>query len=217
MEKLSQLGLPPSILSWLCSYLSGRCQFVLVNGEHSKFTLIHSGVPQGSVFGLLLFILDINDITKLYLSDQSRLTLYADDMVLYKPITQNKSQIEIQQDINRLFQWFQEKMLSFNITKCKCMLLTKKRNASLATIFLNNQPLEYVCHYKLASNLSWSQHIQEICKKTRRVLGMIYHRISENIDDPSTILKLYTTLVHPHLEYAAQVWNPYQEKDIQCL
>ena len=114
-------------------------------------------------------------------------------------------------------------MISFNITKCKCMLLIKKRNTSLATIFLNNQPLEYVCHYNeylgviLASNLSWSNHIQEICKKTARVLGMIYHRISKNIDDPSTILKLYTALVRPHLEYAAQVWNPYQEKDIQCL
>ena len=46
---------------------------------------------------------------------------------------------------------------------------------------------------------------------------MIYHRISKNIDDPSTILKLYTALVRPHFEYAAQVWNPYQEKDIQCL
>ena len=162
----------------------------------------------------------LNDITKFHLSDQSRLTLYADDILLYKPITQSTSQVEIHQDINRLFQWSQENMLSFNITKCKCMLLTKKRNTSLATIFLNNQPLEYVCHYKylgviLASNLSWSNHIQEICKKTRRVLGMIYHRISKNIDDPSTILKLYTALVRPHLEYAVQVWNPYQEKDIQ--
>ena len=36
MEKLSQLDLPLSILSWFCSYLSGRRQFVLVNIEHSK-------------------------------------------------------------------------------------------------------------------------------------------------------------------------------------
>ena len=146
IEKLSQLDLPPSILSWLCNYLSGKRQFVLVNGEHSKSTLIRSGVPQGSVRGPLLFLLYINDITKLHLSDQSRLTLYADDMLLYKPITRNTSQVEIQQDISRLFQWSQENMISFNITKCKCMLLIKKHNTSLATIFLHNQLLEYVCH-----------------------------------------------------------------------
>ena len=223
MEKLSQLDLPPSILSWLCSYLSGKRQFVLVNGEHSKSTLFRSGVPQGSVLGPLVFLLYINDITKLHFSDQSRLTLYADNMLLYKSITRNTSQVEIQQDINRLFQWSQENMLSFNITKCKCMLLIKKRNTYFVTIFLNNQPLEYVCHYNehlgviLASNLSCSNHIQEICKKTTRVLGMIYHRISKNINDPSTLLKLYTALVRPHLEYAAQVWNPYQEKDIHLF
>ena len=35
--------------------------------------------------------------------------------------------------------------------------------------------------------------------------------------DPLTLLRLYTALVHPHLEHAAQVWNPYLEKDIQCI
>ena len=89
MEKLTQLGLQPNILSWLCSYLSGREQYVLVNGKHSKSTLVRSGVPQGSVLGPLLFLLYVNDITNLHRSDQSKLSLYADDMLLYKPITSN--------------------------------------------------------------------------------------------------------------------------------
>ena len=47
---------PPNILSWLCSYLSDRKQYVLVNGEHSTSTLVCSGVPQGSVLGPPIFI-----------------------------------------------------------------------------------------------------------------------------------------------------------------
>ena len=59
--------------------------------------------------------------------------------------------------------------------------------------------------------------IHDIWKKARRVLGTIYHRITKNTNDSRIILRLYTALVRPHLEYAAQVWNPHLEKDIQCL
>ena len=143
-------------------------------------------------------------------------------MLLYKPITSNTSYAEIQQDVNSIFQWSKDNMLSFNITKSKCMLLTNKHNISVQTILLNNEPLEFVQHYKylgvtVSHNLSWSHHIQDICKKARKVLGAIYHRISKNTNDSLTVLKLYTALVRPHLEYAAQVWNPHLEKDIQCL
>ena len=87
MERLSEVGFHPLILSWLCSYLSNRQQFVRVNGESSQPIVVHSGVPQGSVLGPLLFLLYINDVTKQPPSKDSRLSLYADDMSLYKPIT----------------------------------------------------------------------------------------------------------------------------------
>ena len=222
MEKVSRIGFAPKILSWLCSYLSGRKQYVMVNGEQSQATLVRSGVPQGSVLGPLLFLIYINDITELHFSEQSRLSLYADDILLYKPIISECSFSEIQQDIDHLFVWSQENMLFFNVAKCKCLFLTNKPNISFPRIQLDNQPIEFVQSYKylgvtITSNLSWSQHIQVICKKARSVLGIIYHKISKNTNDPLTLLRLYTALVRPHLEHAAQVWNPYLEKDIQCI
>ena len=44
MERLSQFGFDPLSLSWICSYLSNRQQFVRVNGENSQSTVVHSGV-----------------------------------------------------------------------------------------------------------------------------------------------------------------------------
>ena len=38
------------------------------------------------------------------------------------------------------------------------------------------------------------------------------------MDSPADTLKqLYLSLVHPHLEYAAQLWDPYAQRDIYKL
>ena len=50
-------------LNWLKDYLSNRIQYVVVNGVSTNLRIISCGIQQGSVIGLLLFILYINDVT----------------------------------------------------------------------------------------------------------------------------------------------------------
>ena len=49
-------------LSWFTSYLENRYQYVEQNGTSSSLKEIETGVPQGSILGLLLFITYMNDI-----------------------------------------------------------------------------------------------------------------------------------------------------------
>ena len=51
------MGVGGSVLSVLTQFLSNRSQYVVVDGCCSKLVNVVSGVPQGSVLGLQLFLL----------------------------------------------------------------------------------------------------------------------------------------------------------------
>ena len=88
-------------------------------------------------------------------------------------------------------------------------------------LYLNDSPLERVYSFKylgviLNSQLFWSPHIDYICSKTRKLLGFIFHNFYFH-SSPSALLKLYLSLILPHLSYCSSLWDPYQLKDIKKL
>ena len=60
--KLNSHGIGGYVLKWIEAWLSGRRQRVVIKGKFSGWTIVESGVPQGSVLGPLGFIVYINDV-----------------------------------------------------------------------------------------------------------------------------------------------------------
>ena len=56
LYKLESLGVRDPVLKWIKSYLTGRKQRVIIDGQSSDWREIEAGVPQGSVLGPLLFL-----------------------------------------------------------------------------------------------------------------------------------------------------------------
>ena len=224
LRKLEDINLHPLLLRWIHSYLSGRTQKVVVNGAASNSLPVYSGVPQGSVIGPLLFLIYIDGIKSLLLSRDSHLTLFADDMLLYRPISCQSDFHLLQQDVNKISDWVDSNYLHFNVQKCKFMLVSRKiQPDSLFTpqLHLCGQLLERVPTYKylgllLSDNLSWTQHVKNLCTKARKILGLVYRRFYQYSSSES-LFQMYISLVRPNLEYASQVWSPYKVGEINSI
>ena len=218
----NQMEFHPTLLKWICSYLTSRVQRVVVNGATSSEVHAVSGVPQGSVLGPLLFLIYINSATDLSFSPETNITLYADDILLYKPIRNSDDYTLLQTDLDNLSDWAARSCLSFNPTKCKFMVVTRKRNpATPPVVTLGCHTIARVYQYTylgvtLSADLSWDKHIHVLCTKAKKMLGLLYRSFYPN-SSASSLLILYISLIRPLLEYTCQVWNQYLTKNIEKL
>ena len=67
---------------------------------------VQSGVPQGSVFGPLLFIMHVGDIDKNL--EHSEVTSFADDTRIRRKVTEVGDAQKLQMDLNKILTWADE-------------------------------------------------------------------------------------------------------------
>lgn len=91
INALHEFGIAGPLLKWFFSYVSNRFQRAVLNRKPANPCLVSSSaIPQGSILSLLLFCifmnsLTIDSLTKIHFSPGTKIILYADDIVLYKP------------------------------------------------------------------------------------------------------------------------------------
>ena len=73
-----------NVLKWFVSYLSNRCQAILIGSTLSELSKLIYGVPQGYVLGPLLFLLCTTSLSKtISLHPDIKFHFYADDTQRY--------------------------------------------------------------------------------------------------------------------------------------
>ena len=197
-------------------------QQVVINGSSSNPLAVHSGVPQGSIIGPLLFILFIDDIAEA-VSEGTEVVLYADDTKIWREILCDNDQLILQKDIDKLYQWSVNNMMHFNFDKCKVLRVTNKCTSYILPFYefwysLNGKLLDYeICEKDLGvyihNKLSWKDHCDSLISKANNQLGLV-KRSCYFIKDIKQRRALYLTIVRSIFNHCCQVWSP---QDVKLL
>ena len=231
--KLKHYGIIGNSLNLLKSYLTNRKQHVELGETTSNYRSITTGVPQGSILGPLLFIIYLNDLVnatdKFYpivyadvcvcycLTPQ----VYADDTALsttlnaFNSLNEN-AEVEINQELNNINDWFKLDKLSLNPNKTKAMYFHSP-NKVVRPINLNidNTDIEFVTHFNylgiiIDTHLSWKSHTNMISQKIAKTIGIMC-KMKKFV--PSIILQtIYSSLITPYLNYGILTWGTQASK-----
>ena len=175
-----------TVLQWFSSYLTNRTHYKSLSYYCSAFAPVHSGVPQSSVLGPILFTMYIKALSEIIYSHSIIHYSFADDLQLQMSAPPDK--------IYELLHSMQSctsdvkgsataNMLKLNDNKTEIMLVTSKRTKHLITVRLPNAegvPSDNSQGHSLKQEIalalilkSHGQPATQICKK-------LYRRFSQD-------------------------------------
>ena len=92
VQKLLNMKLPSSVISWIFDYLTSRLQYVRQNGLLSSAIRTNTGAPQGTVLAPFLFALYTTDCRS---TDEScSVVKFADDIELVMKMQYTTSKLK---------------------------------------------------------------------------------------------------------------------------
>lgn len=217
LMKVQSLGIRGNMAGWIEAWLDDRQQRTVLNGRFSDWKDVTSGVPQGSVLGPCLFIIYINDI-EAAIDTIMLVKKFADDTKACGVADKLEDCENLQEQVDKLYQWSMDWQMLFNKEKCKVIHVggnSLRYDYKLGPDSLIKADSEKDLGVYIHETLCPSMHIAEAVKTANKKLGQLIRAVSYR--DRFNFVTLYRSHVRCHLEYCVQAWSPWLKKDIELL
>lgn len=235
-RKLHNAGIRGKMLDWIKSYFNNRNQRIFVNGVNSstKCDLI-LGVLQGSILGVLFFLIYVNDIpfaTELLCS-----MLFADDNTCLLSSDSLHNLINLANlELDKLLQWYTSNRLVLHPSKTKAFIFRPPRTRldlnvdnygrTFLPIFLNlNNPNEHnltkiipinllpnseetsvrLLGIQLDEKLNFKEHFKYLHGKVAKAVFSL--KMMRHLLDRKHLTLLYNAYLRSALEYGSALFT----------
>ena len=177
LHKLKSHGISGQIFGVISSFLSNRRIRVVLDGKSSQEYPVNAGVPQGSILGLTLFLLYINDLPDDVICN---IAIYADDTTLYSKCNQASDlwqqlelAFELESDLRDTVDWGRKWLVDFNAGKTQLVSFDRSKNTGAINVKMDGSVLEEKTSFKVlgltfSSILDWGSYIVSIAKTAPR-------------------------------------------------
>ncbi|GFU02594.1 probable RNA-directed DNA polymerase from transposon X-element [Trichonephila clavipes] len=180
--KLITFNIPHPLIHLIHSYLTNRSFRIRINETLSNEHSVSAGCPQGSLLGLLLFNLYINDIPDYSLT---KINLYADNTAIHATYKKLETiSFALNKHLLLLQNFYDKWKISINVEKSTAIIFTKKQSLPPPIIMYNTQiPWSQEAKYLgiiFDTHLTWKQHIYYVRDKFRKIMFKLYPLIGRN-------------------------------------
>ena len=178
------------------SFVCGRYQHILLNGQASSWLPILAVVPQVSILGPLFFLIYINDLSQ-NLSWTAK--LFADDTSVFSIVHDiDSSTKQLNDNLKMILHWAYQWKMYFNPDFCKqapkLTFSSKSSRVDHRSITSNNSSVARTSCQK-------QEKISKACK------GIDVIRKLHYVLPRHSLLTIYKSFIRPHLDYGDIIYG----------
>ena len=217
IRKMIEMEIPNWLTKWTAGFLTNRWQRVKYKNIVSEWKQVGSGVPQGTKFGPLGFIILINSMS----ADMK----FVDDSTLYEIIS-NTNDSSLSDRGQELADWSKAHNMILNPTKTVEMRVNfKKGEHEWPSVIIDNITINQITSTKLLGfhindHLNWNNHIDDMLRKANKRLHVVRLLLHAGINK-NGIINFFNACIRSVLEYGTPVWNfgitSQQETNIESI
>ena len=206
---------------------------VRYNGELSEVHHLIGGGPQGTLLGLLEYLVQSNDNADCvgsedrfkYIDDLSILeVLYLTGILVEYDFTLHVAsdigpgqlflpphEFRTQDSLNQISDWTDENLMEINARKSNYMVFTRSRTSfatrlNIGNLFIEQLKETKLCGVWLTDNLKWEKNTREIARKAFARMSMITKLKYVGVQKED-LLDVYILFIRSLTEYCAVVWH----------